>query len=418
MIGYRRPTLVVLSGLALSASLIATNSSLAQVPVTDIQVFFIEPGDPGGSTAQDRGDTAVSFDGDVNSFSFLTASGTTAAQRIGIDLGTPMDVTRLRVNKRSANVDGAGDPLDHVDLQLLFTADSGPLEQRSYAPVAGLTNGFSGSELINAAAVNSANATVDDDMHDFGADGWYSLAFDVTSATGIALQFVRDPSDDLNFNQYPVNEFELYNGASPKTIVGNQLFSAPQPDTAVSNNRGDELNAIDGDVDTSSYLTPSGTTEPNTVALDLGQSQPVNRIRVAKFGDSDGLGDLDNMDLEILVSMDSGPLQDRIYRSVSGLQSGFDGVELIVADAVDPDGSVDNDRHNFPTDGWYSLTFDAVLARAVAIRFSRDAADSQPFVHYRLREIEVHDIPEPSSSLLLMAGVIALWTSRRLSGVV
>jgi hypothetical protein len=381
MIGYRRPTLVVLSGLALSASLIATNSSLAQVPVTDIQVFFIEPGDPGGSTAQDRGDTAVSFDGDVNSFSFLTASGTTAAQRIGIDLGTPMDVTRLRVNKRSANVDGAGDPLDHVDLQLLFTADSGPLEQRSYAPVAGLTNGFSGSELINAAAVNSANATVDDDMHDFGAD-------------------------------------ELYNGASPKTIVGNQLFSAPQPDTAVSNNRGDELNAIDGDVDTSSYLTPSGTTEPNTVALDLGQSQPVNRIRVAKFGDSDGLGDLDNMDLEILVSMDSGPLQDRIYRSVSGLQSGFDGVELIVADAVDPDGSVDNDRHNFPTDGWYSLTFDAVLARAVAIRFSRDAADSQPFVHYRLREIEVHDIPEPSSSLLLMAGVIALWTSRRLSGVV
>ena len=47
-------------------------------------------------------------------------------------------------------------------------------------------------------------------------------------------------------------------------------ISALQPDTVVSNNRGDELNAIDGDVETSSFLTPSRTSTPNTVAVDVG----------------------------------------------------------------------------------------------------------------------------------------------------
>jgi hypothetical protein len=416
MIGYCLPALALSITLVLTGVFGAATPGLAQVPAIDIDVFYIDPGDPGGSTAQDRGDTAASFDGNVASFSYLTASGTTAPQRIGIDLAIETDVSRLRVSKRS-DVDGLGDPVDHVDLQLLFTSDSGPLEQRSYLPVTGLTNGYSGGELIDAVAVNPADATVDDDMHDFDTFGWYSLTFDTTPATGIALEFVRDPDDDVDFNHYATNEFELYHGNSPKTIVGHQLFSAAQPGVIASNTRLDVGNVIDGDVDTSSFLTPSGTTWPNTVAVDLGQPWLVGRIRVAKEGDTDGIGGIDNMDLEILVSVDSGPLQARFYQPVSGLQSGFGATEAIVADTVDPAGSVDNDRHDFLTDGWYSLTFDATPATAVAIRFDRDAGDPQPFVHYWTREIEVHSVPEPSLDLLLAIGVLALWTRRRISGV-
>ena len=58
------------------------------------------------------------------------------------------------------------------------------------------------------------------------------------------------------------------------------------------------------------------------------------------------------------------------------------------------DATVDNDHHQYTTDGWYSLQFDAVEATGLAIRFARDAADSRDFVQYRVWEMSVHAAPD------------------------
>ena len=57
--------------------------------------------------------------------------------------------------------------------------------------------------------------------------------------------------------------------------------------TKAFNNRGDQTNAIDRDLKTFSYLTPSFTTGPQIVAFELGSASLVNRLRVAKMGNSD-----------------------------------------------------------------------------------------------------------------------------------
>lgn len=171
-------------------------------------------------------------------------------------------------------------------------------------------------------------------------------------------------------------------------------------DNGTVNNRGDEDNAIDGNINTVSFLTNSGELNPNTVSLDFGTAVTVTRLRVAKNGDTDGtasgapgLAPIDNMDLTILFSTDSGPLESRTYQAVSNLTNGFQGTELINAGTVNSvNGTVDNDHHDFTADGgFYSLTFDPVSATAVAIRFTRDAGDTAGFTHYSAFEIEVYD---------------------------
>ena len=53
-----------------------------------------------------------------------------------------------------------------MDLQLLYTTDTGPISDRHYQPVSGLTNGYLGTELITADSVNAADATVTYDTHE------------------------------------------------------------------------------------------------------------------------------------------------------------------------------------------------------------------------------------------------------------
>ena len=94
----------------------------------------------------------------------------------------------------------------------------------------------------------------------------------------------------------------------------------------------DIMNAIDGDLETVSFLTNSSEPNPNNVAVGFGSSTLVNRIRVKKNGDTDQAGDasgapglapIDNMDLTILYTTDSGPLESRTYQAVTGLTNGF-----------------------------------------------------------------------------------------------
>ena len=401
----RRLTLQRLIQMGVTGSLIllANSNHLVAQPISlaDIQILQEVPASP--SVDNDRGDSGDAFDGSAGTWSFLTPSGTVSPNIVAMDLGSAMMVNRIRVDKFGDTDDGGAAsgapgiaPVDHMDLEVLFTTDLGALITRSYTPVSALTNGFGGAELIDADAVGGS--MVDNDRH----DGIYSLSFDSVLATGIGLVFSRDAGDSQPFTHYRAREIELFRNATALPIAGHQVFTAPTPKVVQLDNRGDEDKAIDGETGTWSFLTPSGTTGERIAAVDLGGSEQVNRLRVAKWGDTDdggsgagapGIAPIDNMDLQILFTTDTGPLESREYAPVGGLTNGFGGTELINADAVNAvDATVDNDHHDFSADGWYSLTFDAVDATGLAILFSRDAGDSSPFTHYRTFEIEVHRV--------------------------
>ena len=230
--------------------------------------------------------------------------------------------------------------------------------------------------------------------------------YDASGAVAFdALWRFNQSGADLGTNwadsSYAVDNVNWLSGAGP---LGTLSFSGPL------NNRGDEGNAIDGSLATSSYLTPSGTIGPHAVAFDVGAAQTVSRLRVSKWGDSDGtgagtpgLGAIDSWDLQILYTTDTGALNERVYLPVSGLMSGYLGGELIAADGVNAtDATVDSDHHDFGANGYYSLTFDAVAATGVAIRFERDAGDTAAWTHYRLNEVELRD---GASAPLSIAGI-------------
>ena len=393
------------AGIAPSRVIARTFSDLVGAPgdpnlatITGIAVFRDVPGSDGG-VDNTRSDSHLAFDGNSGTWSYLTPAFTDTPQMLAMDLGSLTNLNRIRVDK-FGDTDGAGGssgtpgiaPVDQMDLQLMFTTDAGPLSTRTFLPVTGLTNGFGGVELIDADSV--AGSLVDNDRH----EGVYSLTFDTVAATGLALMFSRDAGDTQDFTHYRAREIELFDDALQRAVVDHQVFTPPTPGSTELNGRGDEFAAIDGVLGTSSFLTPSGTTEPHTVALEIGQGEIVDRLRIAKQGDLDGtsagapgIEPIDNMDLEILYTTDNGPLEQRTYLPVRNLISGIGGSEQIDADNVDPlTASVDNDHHDFATDGWFSLTFDAVEATALAVRFARDADDSASWVHYQTLEFEIY----------------------------
>lgn len=345
-----------------------------------------------------RGDAGLAIDQDSFTLTYLTAGGTVGPQIVAFDLGGLNAINRFRADKVGdvdASPDGAPGlaPIDNMDLKVLYSTDTGPLAERSYQPVSGLTSGYLGSEFIEADSVSAATATVDNDHHDSIASGPYSLTFDTVNATAFAFQLERDAADSSRFVHYGSYELEVLKDSTPRAVNELQVFAVdlpPSPGDIILNNRGDQQLAIDQDTTTFSYLTPSGTSNPNTVALDIGQVRTVDRLRVAKLGDLEGFEGIDNADLEILYTTDSGPLDTRSYQPVTGLVSGSQGAELINAEAVNAEGSVEKDHHDFGTDGWYSLSFDAVAATGLAVRFARSAGDPNTATHYPTFEFEIY----------------------------
>ena len=167
-----------------------------------LQVFRVDTG-----ADNTRAGAADAIDGNTGTWNFLTPSNTEGAQIVALDLGGSRLVDAIRVAKIGDTDGGGGDPIDNMDLQILFTTDTGELRLRSYSAVSGLAS--SAIEPITADAVNSAGATVDNDRHDFGTDGWYTLEFDAVNATAIAIRFARDPGDPRTWTHYPTYEFEL-----------------------------------------------------------------------------------------------------------------------------------------------------------------------------------------------------------------
>jgi hypothetical protein len=373
--------------------LLAGTSSLAQLPIQDIQLFNATALP---QTDTNRGDQANSIDGDLGTFSYLTPSFAIGDRFAGLDLGSATSINRLQVTKYS-DVDGAGSPVDPMDLQLLYTTDTGPINARHYQPVTGLTNGYLGTEQIVADSVNSADATVVKDI----TNGTYSLTFDSVSATGLALKYTRDPSGDYIENYYPTAEFKPMNGTTPHAASGIDIWRPAMPARSVNVARGtmfgalptDQDFAIDGDTNTWTYLTRSFTDSPTAITLDLGGATAVNRIRVDKVSNQvTGEGFVVPMDVQILYTTDTGPMNQRTFHPVSGLHNGYGGTELIHADSVDSStATVHKEIAQFSTDGWFSLTFGEVNATAIEYLISKPDGSVNQYVNYPIAEFQLYD---------------------------
>jgi hypothetical protein len=384
-------------GLVLAAFvMLAGTSSLAQLPIQDLHLFNTVPLP---KTSTNRLDEALAIDGNTDTFSYLTPSYSIGQRFVGLDLGSSANINRLQVNKASANVDGYQGFADPMDLQLLYTTDSGPIRDRHYQPVTGLTNGYLGSELITGSvgfSVNNANATVVAESH----EGIYSLSFNNVSATGLALGISRNAAGDAPFIHYPTFEFNPMDGTTPHAAAAIDIFREAIPIGGLSADRWDfgkngydQRDSIDGDLNTFSYLTMSFTDHPVAAALDLGSATAVNRIRVAKVTNQvTGSGIVEPMNVQILYTTDTGPLNERTYQPVSGLTNGFNGTELIKADAVDSTTAIVlGEIHQFSTDGWFSLMFSEVNATAIAYGIVKPDGSANPYINYPVWEFQLYD---------------------------
>ena len=155
----------------------------------------------------DRGDTSRAYDGNLATETYTTPAFTAnfpAYLEFGFDSA---NVNRIRLYKDTY--------VGPHDLAIQYTTDTGDLTARSWTNVSGLTNGFKGTELLDATAVNS-DGTVTGDAHDSPSEGWASLTFDMVQATGIRIAFSGSSSC---CNHYHVYEFQALLD-TPITIVG------------------------------------------------------------------------------------------------------------------------------------------------------------------------------------------------------
>jgi hypothetical protein len=184
----------------------------SEIPITSVAGF------PNGRTINDLPANAI--DGDITTFTWTTNPNNTASpSHLAIGF-TSTQVNRLRLWKDAYG--GGGNNSKNLTIQ--YTTDSGPLSSRTWTTVTNLTNGYLGTELLDATAVNS-NGTVVRDVHtSVDGDGWASLMFDAVTATGLRISF-SNPAPTVNFcngltidqtcNHYRVAEFEAHFEAPP-----------------------------------------------------------------------------------------------------------------------------------------------------------------------------------------------------------
>ncbi|MEX0586070.1 MAG: lamin tail domain-containing protein, partial [Pirellulales bacterium] len=377
-----------------------------EVPITAIDVT------DAATQTQSLGRTsnltpAMSIDNNLATYGLPSVANNTQPILVGLDLNGAHEVDRLRVARQTlfncncSDVDGLNASYnDNVDLEILWTADTGPLRSRTYQPVSAMTNGSGGAELLNADAVN-ANGTISRDHHASTVNGqWWSVTFNPVNATALAVRVSRSSGEPSNRVFYPVAEYEAYRSVVETSPTGNipivaiDQFAGPG---GIDRDANDAAAAIDGNLLTVANLTTAGTDRshgPQRVAVDLGAATLLNRLRVFKNGDLDGVTELANWpdltDLRILYTTDAGPLDQRTYLPVSQLTSGYNGAEPIKSTLVEyATGRVHEDRHDGLAEGYYSLTFAAVAATGLAIEFTSSELDLNGVNRYPIHALQV-----------------------------
>jgi hypothetical protein len=158
------------------------------------------------------------IDGNVNTYTWTTASGNSAnPSYLGVGFNTEI-VDRIRLWKVPDS--GFGFTPNIKDLVIQFTNSSigTPLDLRVWQTVTGLANGYFATEFLNATSVN-ANGSVTGDVHNSPTgDGWASLTFDKVHATGMRIAFTVPSGQPIN--HYRVGEFQVYAAVpEPATVI-------------------------------------------------------------------------------------------------------------------------------------------------------------------------------------------------------
>ncbi|HVT78179.1 MAG TPA: Ser-Thr-rich GPI-anchored membrane family protein [Acidimicrobiales bacterium] len=186
--------------IALLAVLLAPSSSRADGASTPL-IITSSLGVP------DRGDTVRAIDNDLTTDTYTTPANTQdfpAYLEFGF-ASTAMN--RIRYLK--------DDYVGPFNLAIQYTTDTdADLSARTYTNVSGLTNGFHGTELLNATSVNS-DGTVTGDAQD-DPTAWASLSFNRVTATGVRIAF---SGSNPCCNHYHVYEFAAYNDIEPSSIT-------------------------------------------------------------------------------------------------------------------------------------------------------------------------------------------------------
>ena len=169
--------------------------------------------------------------------------------------------------------------------------------------------------------------------------------------------------------------------------------------------------SVDGDLNTYTWSTRPNTNRPNHLGFDFGKIEYVNRIRLWKTNYGDW-GEIVPKNLTIQYTSDLGPMSSRQWHNVPNLTNGFHGTEILQANAVNADGTVEYDNHDSGQHGWASLMFCPVEATGIRITFSN--AKSYPFVHYRVYEFEVYyEESWPPKEVLDFEDTLGDWTVKQ-----
>lgn len=203
--------------------------------------------------------------------------------------------------------------------------------------------------------------------------------------------FLYDSIPNIRHGNFAIRARVEYPGGGESGVGTNKLplsTAAGWPNGRTSNNL--PPNAIDGSLATFTWTTEAfASAIPSYLGIGFAGSSSVSRIRLYKDNDSGGAGPVaKNLIIEYTTSPTTTPLSQRTWTPVTGLINGFQGAELLQAAAVNSNGTVSADNHNSTTNGWASLTFNAVNATGIRIGFSNVTTLQQN--HYRVYEIEAY----------------------------
>ena len=254
------------------------------------------------------------------------------------------------------------------------------------------------------AVLNDDTATTDKDTpvvvnvlaNDIIDGGLGSGATVVEITQGAQGGLVTNNGTDVTYD--PAGQFDYLAAGETATDTFTYALSEPHPGTQTlitnvtahawprerTNNQQPRL-AVDGNLGTYTWSTLSSTSGTNYLGLNLGTSADVNRIRLWKDNNGGGGANYKNLVIRYTTDSPTTPLSSRTFQNVSGLVNGFEGTELLVAAAVNSNGTVINDVHDSVNEGhgWASLTFDTVQATGVVIQFSASSWN-----HYKVHEFQ------------------------------
>ena len=166
--------------------------------------------DPGPGRTAAGSEFELAFDGDINTRTFTTNSGTTSAPQrtlLAFEEGTAHNLTRVRINDIAGN--DTNGRMQQVTLRVTTDSDT-DLTARTYSDVTNLfVILFEGDDEPLPKVVITDN-TIEhlDTIH----DGFYSIVFNtVPGATGIELEWTNEG----RFKHWTIREIEAYATGAP-----------------------------------------------------------------------------------------------------------------------------------------------------------------------------------------------------------